>query len=72
MLYPPSTSDYDDMHTGVSKSTHLETTIKRLTKEKIHCHGTERNLISKGQNIRAKISIMEKNYTKINERPFRI
>ena len=34
MLDSPSTSDDNDMNTGVSKSTSLEPTIKKWTKEK--------------------------------------
>ena len=58
MLESPSYSDYDDMNNGVSKPTLLEPTIKLLIKETSLGHRSVRNLVTRGQNIRAEISLM--------------
>ena len=59
MLESPSTYDYNEINTGVYKSTRLEPTIKHLMKEtRLFCRAA-RNLVSMGHNIRAKRYIMK-------------
>ena len=53
MLESLLNSDDDDMDNGVSKSTILEHTIKNLMKETIFGSSVTRNLVRRGQNIRA-------------------
>ena len=53
MLQYPSTSDYDDMENGVSKSTLLQPTINHLMKEKSIGRQAAHNLVIIGGNIRA-------------------
>ena len=53
MLESPYTSDYDDMDNGISKLTVLEPTIKHLTKKTSLGLRAARNLVRRGQNIRA-------------------
>ena len=61
MLEYPLTSGDDEMENGVSKSIVLEPTIKQLMKETSLCRRAARNLVMRGQNIRAEISLVEKN-----------
>ena len=60
MLDFPSTSGDDEMENGVSKSTCLGPTIKHFMKETRLYRRSERNLVRKGHNIRAEISVMAK------------
>ena len=60
MLKSPPTSDYDEKENGVSKSTFLEPTIKHLTKETSLGSSAAQNLVRRGKNIKAEISLMEK------------
>ena len=61
MLEYPSTSDYYEMENCVSKSTVLEPTTKHLIKETSLFRMAAQNLVSRGQNIGSKTSLMEKN-----------
>ena len=62
ILESPSTSDYDDMENGVSKSTVLEPTIKHVVKY-TSCGSREAlNLVRRRQNIKSEISQMGKSY----------
>ena len=53
MVESLSTSSYDEMDNKVSKSTILEPTIKHVMKETRLGSRAERNLVRRGQNIRA-------------------
>ena len=60
MLESTSTFDYDKIDNGVSKSTVLEPTMKNLTKEtNLGCVAAQ-ILVSRGQNKREEIPLMEK------------
>ena len=50
ILESPSTSDYDEMENGVSKSTMLEPTIKHLTKETSLGSSAAHNLVVREKN----------------------
>ena len=61
----PSTSDDDEMLNVASKSTLLKHRIKHLRKETRLCCREASNLVRRGQNIRAEISLMEKTTLKV-------
>ena len=60
MLESPYTSDYDEMGNVDSKPTVLEPTIKHWMKETILGCRAAHNLVRRGQNIIAEISLMGK------------
>ena len=60
MLESPSTSDSDEMTTGVSKSTCLEPRIKHLMKEKRIFSRAANKLVRRGEILRANISLTAK------------
>ena len=51
MLASTSTSDDDEVNTGISKSTRLEYSIKYLMKGTRIGHRSSRNLVRRGHNI---------------------
>ena len=59
ILESTTTSDDDEMNTSASKPTHVETTIKQLTKETILSRKSELKLVVRVHNIRETISIIE-------------
>ena len=61
MLESPYTYYYDDVDNGVSKSILLEPTIKHLMKDTSLGRWATHNLVRRGQNIGAEVSLMEKN-----------
>ena len=66
-LKSPSTSDDDDINTGVSKIKYLEPTIKHLIKETRLTHRAAHNLVMRGHNIIVKNIPDGKIYTRSND-----
>ena len=64
MLESMYTSEDDEIKNDVSKSTHLEHTIKHLMKETRRFRREAHNLLRRGNNIKAEISLI---YTRIPE-----
>ena len=60
MLDYMSTTDDDEMNNGVSKSTCLEPTIKKLINAIRLCRRKAQNLVRRGHNKRSEISLIEK------------